>query len=211
MRHLGLTLFFSALGLALPASAQTFGDNANTAPAETYRPQSRVNSAVMPQIPFLPKAPRNNADEDFFIPDSEKTIFDRPTTDGAPRGRVAIYKLDEQGKRQEVSQIFMYYDNFRISRSIGGMTTCDVRFYVNTNLNSRLISLDTKLVWPGLTTAVSFVNVEPNTPTYLDYTLMGDGCYSLDKMPNIIVNRCRVRGLTAADCARKITWLKAVK
>lgn len=211
MRHLGLTLLFFALGLAMPASAQTFGDNLPVAPVEPPRPQPRINRAAMPQLPFLPKARGSNADEDFFIPDSEKTIFDRPTADGTSRGRVAILKLDEKGRRQDVSKIFMYYDNFRISRSIGGLTTCDVRFYVNTNLNSRLISLDTKLVWPGLTTAVSFVNVEPNTPTYLDYTLMGDGCYSLDKMPNIIVNRCRVRGLSSAECAGKITWLKAVK
>ena len=92
---------------------------------------------------------------------------------------------------------------------MSNMAACDVRFIVLTNLDRKLVSLDVKLVWPGLTTALSFSNVEPNTPTYLDYTLMGNGCYNMDQMPNIVVNRCRVRGMNSAECADKIVWLSA--
>jgi len=62
-----------------------------------------------------------------------------------------------------------------------------------------------------MTTTLSFANVAPNTPTAYNYTLMGDGCYTMDKMPNIIVNRCRVKGLSSAQCADKIVWLSDAK
>ena len=37
---------------------------------------------------------------------------------------------------------------------------------------------------------------------------MGEGCYSMDKIPNIVVNRCRVSKMSARDCASKIRWLR---
>ena len=91
------------------------------------------------------------------------------------------------------------------------MTSCDVRFFVNNNLDSRITNLDIKLVWPNLTTAVSFADVAPNFPTYYNYTLLGEGCYEFDKMPNIVVNRCRVKRMSSAQCAGTITWLKSVQ
>ena len=30
----------------------------------------------------------------------------------------------------------------------------------------------------------------------------------MDRIPNIIVNRCRVKGLSQQDCAAKIRWLR---
>ena len=38
----------------------------------------------------------------------------------------------------------------------------------------------------------------PNRPTYVEYALMGKGCYSMDKSPNIVVNRCRGKGISAS-------------
>ncbi len=83
--------------------------------------------------------------------------------------------------------------------------------YSSSNLDRRLINLDVKLVWPNMTTVVSFANVQPNTQTYYNYALMGDGCYSMDKMPNIVVNRCRVKGMSSAECASNIVWLRDLK
>ena len=151
------------------------------------------------------------AGEDIFIPEGALGVLGDATADGSKRGNAAVYEVDDKGRRIKNSNIFMYYQNFKISRSLGGNVSCDVRFFILTNLDRRLVNLDTKLVWPGLTTAVSFSNIEPNTPTYMDYTLLGDGCYTMDKLPNIVVNRCRVRGLTPQECANKIIWLKAAK
>lgn len=149
--------------------------------------------------------------ENIFLPGGGTEKLLMPTEDKSPRGSVAILETDDEGKTRMNSNIFMYMDNFGISRSMGNMVTCSMRFVILTNLDRKLVSLDTKLVWPGMTTVLSFSNVLPNTPTAYNYTLMGDGCYTMDKMPNIIVNRCRVKGLSSAQCADKIIWLSDAK
>ena len=88
------------------------------------------------------------------------------------------------------------------------MVRCNVRFIVLTTLNRKLNMLNVKLKWPSMQTALSFNDVAPNVENYFDYTLVGNGCYSMDKIPNIIVNRCRVSKMTQEDCAAKILWLK---
>lgn len=192
----------------LPAAAETSESSPALDAPETE------NSETIPGFGRISdkKPSRSELKEDeFFIPAGELIRLGRPTDDGSERGTAAVFEVNEDGEGKSVSKIFLYYDNFQISRSINGLTTCDVRFFVLTSLNSRLISLDAKLVWPEISTAVSFANVMPNTPTYYNYTLIGDGCYSMDKMPNIIVNRCRVRGLSSAECANKIVWLSRTK
>lgn len=134
-----------------------------------------------------------------------------PTEDGSKRGGAAVVELDDKGNSRRAEKIFLYYDNFKISGYLNNSPSCDVRFFILTNLDRKLVQLDVKLVWPDMTTALSFADIMPNTPTYMDYTLMGKGCYNMDKMPNIIVNRCRVRGMSSVDCANKIVWLKADK
>ncbi len=150
-------------------------------------------------------------DGEFFIPAGEIIKLGRQTNDGTKRGGAAVFEVDNDGEGKVAAKIFLYYDNFRIARSINGLTTCDVRFFILSTLDSRLISFDAKLVWPEISTAISFANVMPNTPTYYNYTLIGDGCYTMDKMPNIIVNRCRVKGFSSAECANRIVWLSETK
>lgn len=149
--------------------------------------------------------------EEIFMPGGGTEKLLMPTEDKSQRGDITILETDKDGKTRLNSNIFMYMDNFGISRSMGNMVTCSMRFVILTNLDRRLVSLDAKLVWPGITTTLSFANVLPNTPTAYNYTLMGDGCYTMDKIPNIVVNRCRVKGISAADCANKIIWLTDLK
>lgn len=160
-------------------------------------------------------APAPGSDEMFMPDGSFVPITERPTLDGVERGRLAVIEMDEDGNDVDPAlsetQIFVYYDNFTIERSPSGRPTCTMRFFVNTNLDRKLVSLAMRLVWPGMTTSLSFENVAPNTPTYFDYALMGEGCYTMDQIPNIVVNRCRVRGMSAAECASKISWLTPVK
>ncbi len=152
-----------------------------------------------------------NQQEAAFVPGGGLDVMLIPTDDGSKRGGAAVVELDKDGNSRRAEKIFLYYDNFNISGYLNNSPSCDVRFFVLTNLNKKLIQLDVKLVWPDLTTALSFSDIAPNTPTYIDYTLMGKGCYNMDKMPNIVVNRCRVRGMSSVDCANKIIWLKTKK
>lgn len=175
-------------------------------------PTNPVNNEVQPSVDA---AGRAKPGEPFIPNQPEVSIFERPTLDGVARGYMSINRLDEKGKEvdptKDTAQIFLFYQNFEIERTVTGRITCNVRFVVNTNLDSKLISLAVKLVWPEISTNLSFINVPPNTPTYFDYTLMGNGCYSMDKYPNIVVNRCRIKGLSASECAAKIVWLKDTK
>lgn len=132
-----------------------------------------------------------------------------PTLDGVPRGNVSIRPVaSEESQFSDGEHIFLYYDNFSINKTLGGMVRCNVRFIVLTTLNRKLNMLNVKLKWPSMQTALSFNDVAPNVENYFDYTLVGNGCYSMDKIPNIIVNRCRVSKMTQEDCAAKILWLK---
>ncbi len=222
MAKISLKYVLSAIFLcaASVAVAQSFGDSAeDTIPLpEVKGVQGLEKTTDVQQRPSAEQsAPQNagnkqNAEEEkeeIFIPEN---AFQKPTMDGSKRGGSVFSKLNEDGKSVVVkNKIFLFYKDFRINRSVSGMTSCDVSFFVVTNLDRRLINLDVKLVWPNMTTVVSFANVQPNTQTYYNYALMGDGCYSMDKMPNIVVNRCRVKGMSSAECASNIVWLRDLK
>ncbi len=145
--------------------------------------------------------------EDIFIPEGELHRLNTPTFDGSTRGGKAFVEVDDKGRMKKVDNIFLFYDNFKVTNYLASGATCDVRFNILSNLDRKITALDIKLVWPGMTTALSFADVKPNTQTYYNYSLIGDGCYNMDKAPNIIVNRCRVKGMTAAECANKLVWL----
>ncbi len=225
MINRSLSLILSGMLLAAgAASAQTFG-NAESSPAQTSAAAPLF--APQPAAPAKPDAPVTDAElskaladektalqqerqlDQVFLPGGGLNVLERPTEDGSKRGGMAVVEINEEGRSRRADKIFLYYEDFRMSSYLSNSAACDVRFIVLTNLDRKLVSLDVKLVWPGMTTALSFSNVEPNTPTYLDYTLMGNGCYNMDQMPNIVVNRCRVRGMNSAECADKIVWLSA--
>ena len=134
----------------------------------------------------------------------------RPTLDGVQRGTTSIYPIAYNGaqKAEDEPLIFLLYSDFSVNKLLSGTVTCNVRFQIITTLDRKLTNLSVRLRWPEMETTLSFIDVPPNQMVHHDYTLVGDGCYSMDKIPNIIVNRCRVKGLSQKDCAAKIRWLK---
>ena len=91
---------------------------------------------------------------------------------------------------------------------MNGATTCDVKFQILTTLDRKLTSLAVRLKWKEMETPLNFIDVNPNQEYHMVYTLLGDGCYSMDNVPNIIINRCRVKGMTQEDCARRVRWIR---
>lgn len=133
----------------------------------------------------------------------------RPTLDGVKRGRTSMRQVVKDGEQPaDDTLIFLYYTDFSVDKTLSGTIMCSVRFVMLTTLNSRLTNLSARLKWPGMETTISFNSVNPNEETYFDYTLLGEGCYSMDKLPNIVVNRCRVKNMSQQECASKIRWLK---
>ncbi len=120
-------------------------------------------------------------------------------------GGVTVETTEEH---EEDELIMLYMKNFRVYRSPSGQTRCSVRFAVLTTLPVRLTNLSYRLKWQDIETALAFTDVEPGVENHFDYGLLGDGCYGMDKQPNIIVNRCRAKGMTQRQCASKIRWIK---
>lgn len=178
-----------AQGLTTPAQSQV-------QPQDSTQATPNVSEGIEPP-------------EVFFIPEPKVSQVDRPTLDGVKRGKVSMAPIvsDDAKAGEDDELIFLYYKDFKVDRMLSGRVTCNVTFVVTTTLNRKLSNVSARLVWPNLTTTLSFDDVIPNTDTQLNYTLMGEGCFSLDKVPNIVVNRCRVKGLTQSQCASKIRWL----
>ena len=155
----------------------------------------------------------NNAYEvEFEIEHPEKETVNtglhwNETTDKTQRGNVGLYQQNSSFT-EDSSFIFLYYDNFYVNRSMSGEVRCFMRFILTSTLDRKINNLSVKLRWPEMETALNFYDVSPNVDTYFNYSLMGEGCYSMDKIPNIIVNRCRVAKMSAKECASKIRWLR---
>lgn len=208
-------LILSILCFEKDVKAQTFGtetgNEGNTSSVtavkglENIQTEKNTDDKKADENKSEKKSSEDSDDEDIFIPEEAMA---RPTKDGSKRGGALVYRLGDDGKKMKATnKIFMYYKDFKMSNSINGHVSCDLSIWLVTDLDRRLINLDAKLIWPGMGTVVSFSNVMPNTPTYYNYTLLGDGCYNLDKMPNIVVNRCRVKGMSSSQCASNIIWL----
>lgn len=171
--------------------------------------ETRKNTQTQEQKPKSPPAKvdvTNPEDYIYKYMPREK----RPTIDGVKRGTSAIFPVYYPGaeKAEDEPLIFLFYSDFSINKLMSGTVICNVRLQVLTTLNSKLTNLSARLRWPDMETTVNFIDVPPNQMVHYDYTLMGDGCYSMDKIPNIVVNRCRAKGLSQKDCAAKIRWIR---
>lgn len=103
--------------------------------------------------------------------------------------------------------IMLYMKNFRISKDIKGIPNCSMDFYILSSAKEKITAISYQLKWPDMKTVVSFDDVMPQTPTFHAYTLLGEGCRNMDQAPNIIVNRCRIKGMTSQECADAIQWM----
>ena len=133
---------------------------------------------------------------------------DRPTLDGVKRGRTSVVPAVKNAKVNAEGYIYLFYSDFSVDNMMNGSTTCDVKFQILTTLDRKLSSLAVRLKWPSIETPLTFIDVNPNQEYHMVYTLLGDGCYSMDKIPNIIINRCRVKGMSQEECARKVRWIR---
>lgn len=229
---------FAAIVSASSAGAQMFGDEVPAAAAPSIPARgwsnrdmlanpTRGNSVNAPAffqknkpqpvqsaVPAKQAAPKPPAKVEVENPEDWRYKYmpqlKRPTLDGVKRGTTAVYPLSLDGERPEEDDrlIFLLYSDFTVKRLLSGTVSCNVRFVVTSTLDRKLNNLSVRLRWPKMETVLTYIDVQPNQPTHFDYTLLGDGCYSMDKIPNIVVNRCRVKGMSQKDCASRIRWLR---
>lgn len=222
------------LAYSAPLSAQIFEETApvKTNPTATpaVREQRFNNSWANPRRPSV-SSENDTKNQEKVVPTAnqaaQKAVSDKENAQKAQnakrdaaealskslegkRGYKSMRRVVARGEKQpaDESLIFLFYKDFKISQTMGGLVMCDVKFIILTTLDNNVSNLSVRLKWPEIETTLSFNEIEPNVETYYNYTLVGDGCYSMDKIPNVIVNRCRVKGLSPVECANKIRWLK---
>lgn len=151
--------------------------------AQVFGAQGKSDNSVQN---FVTKAQSNNSVQ--FKPVAENN------------SQVNIYK--------EKPTIKIYMDHFEIVPSFSKMIRCTMTFQVKSTLETSISNISFRLKWPDMETPLSFDNVTKENPASKKYTLHGKGCYNLDTPPTIIVNRCRVKGLTQEACSNLIEWAK---
>lgn len=226
---LSLIAGFSLVVSMADGYAQQFGGSRTSATssveqaAPAYQPAARQRTSAGQAA--VPAGARNTPNIDYGVFDNPQVtekgniVIPAPnlpkTKDGSQRGDVAIIEIPTAGQEfspdADKELIFLYYEDFEITRGFGGSVGCNVKFVVVTSLNERLSNLSVKLKWPDISTSLSFDDVRPNIATYYNYALFGDGCYTMNKIPNIVVNRCRIKGISQQACAQKIRWLSKNK
>lgn len=120
---------------------------------------------------------------------------------------VTVKKLKESEVVAPAGSIKLYMKDFKIGYDLHSNVSCNMTFYIHSDLKQKINNIAYRLKWPKMETAISFSNVEPNKETFVEYGLLGKGCYEMDVAPNIIVNRCRVKGLTQKKCSSMIQWV----
>lgn len=107
--------------------------------------------------------------------------------------------------------ILISYGNYQIHKSFDSMIRCSIRVYVLNDLTERITNFSAQLHWPELSTTIQMNRLNPGVKTYTDIVLLGEGCFNLDKVPTIEVNRCRVKGMTQEQCADAVVWFQGQK
>ena len=155
----------------------------------------------------------SNPQEEFFMPEEQEDQTQKMRRP-APRATVKFKPVSDESSlsspkdEEEEPQILLYMRNFEVTQTLSGTLTCSMSFYVQSTFPEKISNISYRLKWPDMETPLSFDNVEPFQPFYQNYALLGKGCYNMDQIPNIIVNRCRIKGIPQQTCANAIHWVK---
>ena len=188
------------------ANAQVFSPRAKKSSSSQLATQSlprKTQSATGSDSLTVTQETQESAVKKNFSNDSQEPEYDNRTP------KIISFKivdgkvmLDETKDRS----ILVYYDNYQIFRGLDDYVRCSLRIYVLNDLTEKISNLSFKLYWPEISTSIQMSQLNPGVSTYKDITLMGDGCFTLDKAPTIEVNRCRVKGKSQENCADAIKW-----
>ena len=133
--------------------------------------------------------------------------YSKIDVEDAPKKDIVSIR-DKDGKKLNNEVILIYMKNFNVYRTASRQVRCSVRFALVSTFKEKISNVSYELKWPKMSTRFSFSDIEPQREYYIDYLLLGDGCYTMDKTPNVIVNRCRVKNITQEACAASLRWMK---
>ncbi len=133
------------------------------------------------------------------VTDSGKKIF-----------RSKLLTVQDTNKQQNSPspRIMIYFRNFKINLTPSGRVMCDFDLSIRNVTPNKINTLNAQFIWPEIKTGASFYEVPSLHERYISMTLMGKGCYTMDKTPNIVVNHCRIKGMSSEECAKVVRWVK---
>ncbi len=134
-----------------------------------------------------------------------------PAAEESPRIRYnSVISSDKasalQASQDEKQYILVFYEDFKIEHTLSGKVSCSMKLSVLPLTKNKLSQLSIQLIWPEIRSSSNFYDIPPHVKHYKEITLLGEGCYSIDKVPNIVSNRCRIKGMTSEECASLLTW-----
>lgn len=138
---------------------------------------------------------------------ADYNFFNMPQQPAKNRANI-LQKPVESSAQTKAAKIVLSMGDFSISKKLNGDAICNMKFYIQSTMPEKISNISYRLKWAEMETPVIFEDIEPNVKVYQTYALLGKGCYSMDKVPNIIVNRCRIKNISQQACANAITWAK---
>jgi len=132
------------------------------------------------------------------------------TTSGKKIIRSKLLTSKEAGRQENKPspRIMIYFRNFKIDITPSGRVMCDFDLSIRNLTPNKINTLNAQFIWPAIKTGASFYEVPSLHERYISMTLMGKGCYTMDKVPNIVVNHCRIKGMSSEECAKAVRWVK---
>lgn len=212
-----LSICFAVAVLSVsPVYAQFFGGGAEKqSQSEQPRQVQKVEVEQAKTTPAMPTTAaqqmlKQNKEGEQISPFNYDRQDIQPNADLNKNSDPSV-RVITKDKDTDVELIMLYMKNFKVYKSPAGQTRCSMTFAVITTLPTKISNISYRLKWSNMETALSFTDVMPQIENHYTYTLIGDGCYSMDKSPNIIINRCRVKGMTQQTCASKVRWIVPVQ
>ena len=210
--NIGLVL---ALIVSWNVHAQTFAPNSknarqpvvNTATAKNSANQAETKGQKAKDEPIFDE----NGAPNIVVKNFDNLDRNQKKTE-TQRNERAVYSfkiIDGEPVFDDMARsILISYGNYQVHKSFDNWVRCSLRIYVVNDLTEKITNFSFKLHWPEMSTVVQMNRVNPGVSTYKDIVLLGDGCFHIDKIPTIEVNRCRVKGMTQEQCADAVKWFK---
>jgi hypothetical protein len=203
-------LFLCSVLFSGATEAQSFAPGSK--PAASAQQQAAPSADLNKKAVAAPQEKATEENNEILINSVEKRFGDVVTEEKKydnKYGKIAHFRIvDGKAVFDDVRNILVYYEDYKVERGMDGIVRCSMRIYVLNDLRDRINSLGLKLKWPDISTNVQMSRVNPGVRTYMDVMLLGEGCLSMDKTPTIEVNRCRVKGMSEDKCADSIRWFK---
>lgn len=144
--------------------------------------------------------------------DVNKTISINEITD-----RIAekINERETKEEKQPKSQLIALENDvylsivagsYKVFQSLAGITKCSFSVKLRSEINRQINMIALSLKYPDRSFAFIFRDIPEKGEQIKNITTVGDICYNLGGIPDISINKCKIKSASGDDCAKHIKW-----